>query len=110
MEEQIIDKLEFNLIVDSSYRFMEALAAQSNLSKKNTFIAHYILEISLTDTRFYQYSASLMGSAVVYLVHKIRKICPGWSAELKELTGYEESDLRQCAKQLCSLLEQSQTL
>ena len=51
-----------------------------------------------------------MGSAVVYLVHKIRKICPGWSAELKELTGYEESDLRQCAKQLCSLLEQSQTL
>ena len=99
-----MEKLEFNLIVDSSYRFMEALAVQSNLSKKNTFIAHYILEMSLVDTRFYQYPSSIMGSAVVYLVHKIRKICPGWSTELKELTGYEESDLRHCAKHLCSLL------
>ena len=68
---------------------MEALAAVSGLSEKNKYIAHYILELCLLDTKFYEFTPCLLGSAVVYLVHKIRKISPAWSTEMKELTKLE---------------------
>ena len=109
-EHKILAALNFKLISDSSFRFMEILAHLSTLSQKNTYIAHYILELSLLDHRFFQFQPSLLGSAVVYLVHKIRKLSPSWSESLIELTKYEENDLRHCAKQLCTLLEQSQSL
>ena len=64
------------------------LASLSSLSPKNTYIAHYILELSLLDVKFLQFEPSLLGSAVVYLVHKIRKLSPSWSSEMQDLTKY----------------------
>lgn len=47
---------------------------------------------------------------MTYLVNKIRKISPSWPSEFKELVGYDENELKNCAKNLCSLLEKSPDL
>lgn len=95
-------------MVETSFKYLELLAKVSNLSEKNTCIAKYILELSLLDTSFLEYTPSIMGASVIYLVHKIRKIGPSWPSSLKELIGYEDTDLKSCAKALCCLLERSQ--
>ena len=61
--------------------------------------------MSMLDVSFTEFSACKLASSVVYLIHKIRKISPTWPQQLKDLTGYSESDLNVCGKMLCKLLE-----
>lgn len=65
------------------------------------------MELSLIELNFLEYSPSILASSSIYLINKIRKSPSYWPTELKELMSYEESDLRNCAKQLCVLLEKA---
>lgn len=56
---------------------------------KNFYLAQYVLELSLLDVKFLQYKPSLVGSAVIYLINKIRKRTESWSDLLIAATGYE---------------------
>ena len=91
MEERIMDELDFYLIVDTPIKYLELYTRLNNLSDKNFYIAQYILELSLTESGFLEFSSSILGSSVTYLVNKIRKISPAWPPEFKELTGYDEN-------------------
>jgi cyclin B len=73
MEADIIEALDFNLIMGTSYRFFEPFAKISGMDNKNFYLAQYVLELSLLDVRFLEYKPSLIGSAVIYLINKIRK-------------------------------------
>lgn len=53
------------------------------MSQKNKFIAAYILELSLLDTSFFEFTPSLLAASVLYLVNKIRKIGPVWPKYLE---------------------------
>lgn len=43
MEADLIEVLEFNLIMVTSYRFFEALAKISGMDVKNFYLAQYVL-------------------------------------------------------------------
>ena len=47
MEADIIETLEFNLIMDTSFRFFEPLAKISKMDSKNFHLAQYVLELAL---------------------------------------------------------------
>jgi G2/mitotic-specific cyclin-B, other len=68
-------------------------------------LAHYILELSLLQPRFLNYPSSLKAASVIYLIKKIRKSESSWTTMMTTLVGYEEKELKLCAKDLCSLLE-----
>lgn len=78
MEERILEHLDFNLIFDAPLKYLELFSKLGNLSNKNFFIASYILELSLVESTFVEFSSSILGAAVSYLVNKIRKISPPW--------------------------------
>jgi hypothetical protein len=46
-----------------------------------------------------------MASAAIYLIKKIRKSESSWSEAISAMVGYREGELKTCAKELCSLLE-----
>ena len=104
MEADIIETLNFDLIMGTSYRFFEALGKISNMDAKNFHLAQYVLELSLLDTRFLEYKPSLLASSVIYLINKIRKRSEAWPDLLMAATNYEEKELRTCARELCQLL------
>lgn len=83
MEERIMEELDFSLIVDTPIKYLELYTRLNNLSDKNFYIAQYILELSLTESGFLEFSSSVLGSSVTYLVNKIRKISPAWPPEFK---------------------------
>ena len=84
-----MEELGFSLIVDTPIKYLELYSRMNNLSDKNFFIAQYILELSLTEFGFMEFSSSMLGSSVTYVVNKIRKISPAWPSEFKELMGYD---------------------
>ena len=88
MESRIMEALEFSLIVDTPIKYLELYCRLNNMSDKNFYIAQYILELSLVEFGFMEFSSSMLGSSVTYLVNKIRKISPAWPPEFKEVMGY----------------------
>lgn len=107
MEADIIKELNFELIVNSSYKFFEPLSRVIGLEPKNHHLAHYVLELSMLQPRFLDYAPSLVASAAIYLIKKIRKSESSWNDLMTSIVGYKENELKTCAKELCGLLESS---
>jgi G2/mitotic-specific cyclin-B, other len=64
-----------------------------------------VLELALLQPKFLAYPPSLMASAAIYLIKKIRKSEVPWSDAIASMVGYREAELKTCAKDLCCLLE-----
>jgi len=53
-----------------------------------------------------KYSPSNLAASALFLAHKIvQRGVSAWNVTLNEHTGYTESQLRPCAKDLCILLQ-----
>ncbi len=104
MEGTILCGLDFNLTFTSSFRFLERYAALSNFDEKMVMLARFLLEMSLVEYKMLKYSLSNLASSAVYLVNKIKKK-EAWSEVLSRNTRYQEPQIRQCAKDLCLLLQ-----
>lgn len=104
MEGTILSVLDFNLTFTSSFRFMERYAHLSEFDEKMVMMARYLLEISLVECKMLKYSPSNLASSAVYLVNKLRKR-EAWNDVMVRNTRYQESQIRQCAKDLCLLMQ-----
>lgn len=107
MEADMLNVFGFDLIINSTYKFYEPLAKVAGLEAKNMHLGQYVLELALFKPKYLEYTPSLMASACIYLIKKIRKCESAWSEQLTKLVGYKESELKACAKELCSLLEEA---
>lgn len=52
-----------------------------------------------------KYKPSLLAASSIYLVNKIKRSDVAWPDVLMAASGYEERELRSCARELCQLLE-----
>ena len=75
------------------------------MNKKNFHLAQYLLELALTQSEFLECNESLIACSAFYLVCKIRKLEIDWDENYQNLTGYKQTDLHKCARELCNLLE-----
>lgn len=87
-EAEILQQLHFSLIVDSAYKFLEPLCRVGGMEAKNQHLAQYLLELALLQPRFLSYPPSLMASATIYLIKKIRKSEAPWNETVASLVGY----------------------
>jgi cyclin B len=68
-------------------------------------LGRYLIEIALLDYSMLKYKPSEIACAAIYLVNKIKKRVPAWSDDvMKRISGVGESEVRPCAKDLCSIL------
>lgn len=98
LQAEIIKELDFNLIMNNTMKFMEPFVKIINMSTKNIHLTQYILELSILDMNFLKYKPSLLASAGIYLVNKIRRVDAIWPDVLVGITGYEEKHVKSCAK------------
>ena len=99
MEGDILQILDFNLLFETPLKFLEPLALIVDLmDPKNFFLCRYILELTLYDTIGWRFSPSILACSTIYLVNKIRKRPLAWRKQLIQLTGYTESELKDCSR------------
>lgn len=110
MEAEILVALDFNLVFSTPYHFLEPFCRLAGLEPKKLCLAHYALELALTDSRFLKFKPSLLAASAIFLVNKIKRAEVVWPDVLVAASGYEERELRSCARELCQLLEQADTL
>ena len=105
MEADMLQTFNFELTGSTAFQFYGPLARVAELGEKNAHLGQYVLEVALTRARYLQYPSSLLACSAIYLIKKIRRADTAWGQNLAKLAGYQEGDLKSCAKDLCSLLE-----
>ena len=81
MEGTILETLEFNLLNVSALRLLEYYGKIACLEEKNFMLSRYLLQMTLIDFKMMKYLPSMLASAAIYLVNKIRKNQKVWSVE-----------------------------
>lgn len=98
MESSILITLDFNILSVSTFKFLDYFVRNEELGEKNYFLARYLIEIALLEYKLIGCSASLIAAATIYLVNKIRKRSIAWKSSMVDVSGYEEQEIRPCAK------------
>ena len=70
MENEILKKLNFNIIFPTSNDFYNILSKLYNFNKKQYYLGKYFIESVLIDYHMIKYSPSVISAACVYLVMK----------------------------------------
>jgi cyclin B len=103
MEKEILKTLNYEITVPNPLKFYDLLAVNFAFDENEYYLGRYFLEIFLMDYRINKYPNSLVACAVVYLVLKISKY-----EDYRLINCYTlcaEKDLKNCAKEICFLVE-----
>lgn len=72
-------------------------------------LAQYTLELSLVEVAMNRWRPDLLACAAVFVGKKILKEVNPWSALLTQQTGFRDSEIRNCARELCIILNTAHT-
>lgn len=112
-EYDVLMTLDFQVTAPSSFRFLERFSKVLGVDKEGSFLAQYLLELSMLDLKMSQYRPSILAAAAIYASNKWRRIKLEWTAELDQLTGCTSDDIRPCLQdmlQVFKTLQASQSL
>ena len=107
MEQSILFNLEFEIQQTSPYRFLERYWKISQADTATFFLAQYLLELALLDSKMNQYKPSLLASTALYVAmrvqlpkqsHRFSIQQSVWSRDMIENTGYTNTDMQSCAR------------
>jgi hypothetical protein len=104
-ESDILSTLQYDLLSVYSITFLTRYHFLSGGDRISLNLANLILEFCLLEYKMLEYNQSLKACAALYLARKILNINDNWNTFLVSETGYTESDLAECVKDLCKVLE-----
>lgn len=113
MEKNILLSLQFEIQQTSAYRFLERYHKIARADDIIFFLAQYLLELGLLDSKMNQYPPSMLASTALYVALRViqtgsrRGTGSVWNRELIEATRYRNTDFASCSKnyfQLASLI------
>ena len=113
MEDDILKFLKFNLLYPSPIKFFEYLSLHFNFNKKMHMMGKYLMESFLLDIKNIKYKSSIIACACCYIVMKFFKIYnykdsydkKFYSLEINEKSKFNENDIKDCAKDICLLID-----
>mmetsp|Transcript_28877 Transcript_28877/g.51463 ORF Transcript_28877/g.51463 Transcript_28877/m.51463 type:complete len:321 (+) Transcript_28877:23-985(+) len=105
MERNILATLNYDITAPSAFRFLERFGNLAGLDEQSQLLSQYLCELSLVEYKMLRYAPSLLAAASIYLTLKIARRDVVWPVVLAEHSRYRDMALRQCAKDLCILLQ-----
>ena len=77
MELQILEQLDFDIQLASAYRFLERYAKLTRLDEVTFYLAQYMLELGLLDSKMHQFTQSLQAISAIYMARKFLRLYNG---------------------------------
>jgi cyclin B len=107
MENEILKKLNFNIVFPTSNDFYNILSKLYNFNKKQYYLGKYLIESVLIDYNMIKYSASIISAACIYLVMKYFGINGYQKLYNKYITNQNnpENVIKEAAQEICLLVE-----
>ncbi|RZC77723.1 hypothetical protein C5167_001903 [Papaver somniferum] len=102
MEKSILGKLGWTLTVPTPYVFLVRFIKAAVADKKMEHMVYFLAELGLMQYSMIMFSPSMLAASAVYAARCTLNKTPLWDETLKLHTGFCESQLIECAKQLVS--------
>ena len=109
MENDVLSKLNFELLYPSPIKFYEYLSLHFNFSKKYHFLGKYLMETFLLDLKYVKYKPSIISCACTYIVMKFFKMINYRQSYEKKFFLLDENvntipsgcGVKDCAQDIC---------
>ena len=113
MENDVLKYLKFNLLFPSPIKFFEYLSLNFNFDEKMHMMGKYLMESFLLDIKYIKYKPSMIACASCYIVMKFFKMKnykdsydkKYYSLPTDGKSKFNENDIKDCAKDICSLID-----
>jgi len=109
MEISMLTALELNICQPTAVHFLERYQRINCCTEAHKDLAQYLLELTLIDYKMLKYAPSHLAAAAILLSNKLLKRQPSWTPAAVKTTRMPEHSLKECAKEMCGLLEQAET-
>lgn len=70
MEKKILFALDFDISLGTAYRFLERFSKLGKIDDVTFFLAQYMLELGLLDSKMSQFNQSLQALSAIYMAKK----------------------------------------
>lgn len=107
----ILNTLHFELTHPSPLQFLSRflkLQPGGRISGEHQALAEYALELSLVHYKSIRHAPSHSAAASLLLANKVLKVTPAWPPALILATGFTETQIKSCAKEMCALLQEAE--
>lgn len=108
MEVTMLTALECRICRPTPFNFLERFMCVNGCTDAHRDLAQYLLELTITDYKMIRYAPSHLAAAAVLLSNKLLKRRPAWPAALEKHAKMNEQVLKECAKEICGLLENAE--
>eukprot|EP00931_Biecheleriopsis_adriatica_P067795 TRINITY_DN41865_c0_g1_i1.p1 TRINITY_DN41865_c0_g1~~TRINITY_DN41865_c0_g1_i1.p1 ORF type:complete len:513 (-),score=116.02 TRINITY_DN41865_c0_g1_i1:64-1443(-) len=108
MEVLMLTALDFNICRPTAVHFLERYQRVNSCTEAHKDLSQYLLELTLVDYKMVKYTPSHLAAAAILLSNKLLKRQPSWSPAAAKYTKMAEQSLKECAKEMCGLLEQAE--
>merc|ERR1719161_2868834 len=105
----MLTALEFNICRPTAINFLQRYQFINSCTDAHRDLAQYLLELTLVDYKMIKYSPSHLAAAAVLLSNKLLRRQPAWKPAAVRHTRLTEQSLKECAKEICILLESAAT-
>ena len=105
MEYNILRLLNFDILCVNPYSLLRRYSFVINEDIQCFYLSQFILECTLIEYKMINYKTSLKCAASIFIAKKILKKPNIYSNCLFIYAGYEEREIKLCAREICKLLE-----
>jgi len=105
MEVSMLNTLDFKVCRPTAVSFLERYVRVNGCHEAHHHLVLYLLELTLGEYRMIKYSPSHLAAAAVLLSNKLLRRQPAWTSTAVKHTKLTEPSLKECAKEMCALLE-----
>tara|TARA_B110000285_G_C14845931_1_gene477581 strand:+ start:354 stop:773 length:420 start_codon:yes stop_codon:yes gene_type:complete len=100
----VLETIDFDLHFPTSLRFVERYCAIGECSKEIYYLARFLLELAMVEVKMNKWNASMLAAASIYISKKIKESSLPWSPFMISQTGHSENEIRECARDICFIL------
>jgi len=105
MEVAILTALDFKICGPTPMHFLERYQSVNGCTESHRSLSQYLVELALPDYNMLKYGASMRAASAVFLSNKLLCHQPAWKAAAVKHSCFTEAMLKDCAKEMCGLLE-----
>jgi len=107
MEVCILKALQFKICCPTAMHFFEQYQTINGCTETHRHLAQYLLELTLVDYKALKYTPLHLAAACLLLSNKLLRQ-PSWTSTAAQHTKMTEPMLKECAKEMCALLERAE--
>lgn len=105
MECTVLAALDFEIVVPTQAHFLDRLERVNGCDAAHRSLVHFLLELALVDISMIRYAPSFLASAAILLSNDLLGHQAPWSPAMAHHARRSEAELRGCAAELRTLLD-----